>query len=443
MPFRRQVSFPGLDPDSSNQLVQLQDGLSGDTKDLRQESVGSTTDTKTADYSARFNEVVRVLPRAAGVVNVTFPGGDVPASQNRWIEIILLGTGSVKVRPTSGKVDGAASKTLATPGRYPFKADAVSGWWASAAGATGPAGPTGTTGSAGATGATGPTGPTGPTVPAPTGTGFEHITAGARDAAAKLVDTADVNNSQITYAKFQQGGANTVPANATAGTANFADLALVVDSILGRSGGNVQALLAAVNSCFIKAAGNFFNATCAQGQHLRRALGTGDLGFSALEIGAVATGAGAVTGAVTNISCGVYTVPANSVAVGTTFRFTCSYVFAHTATPPTLTFEVLIGGVVAETLILTFVASATTQGGLMEGYLRVQTTGAPGSANVTMSGVSGGGLALSSQNAQSVAVATDAITTTGTVTLELRARMTTLVAANTLTVMIGMVERLN
>jgi len=37
----------------------------------------------------------------------------------------------------------------------------------------------------------------------PTGTGFRHITAGVEDAAAKLVDTADVNNDQITYAKIQ------------------------------------------------------------------------------------------------------------------------------------------------------------------------------------------------------------------------------------------------
>jgi hypothetical protein len=37
----------------------------------------------------------------------------------------------------------------------------------------------------------------------PTGTGFRHMTAGVEDAAAKLVDTADVNDDQITYAKVQ------------------------------------------------------------------------------------------------------------------------------------------------------------------------------------------------------------------------------------------------
>ena len=37
----------------------------------------------------------------------------------------------------------------------------------------------------------------------PTGTGFRHVTAGAEDAAAKLVDTADINGDQVTYAKIQ------------------------------------------------------------------------------------------------------------------------------------------------------------------------------------------------------------------------------------------------
>jgi len=37
----------------------------------------------------------------------------------------------------------------------------------------------------------------------PTGTGFRHVTSGVEDAAAKLVDTADINNDQVTYAKIQ------------------------------------------------------------------------------------------------------------------------------------------------------------------------------------------------------------------------------------------------
>lgn len=42
----------------------------------------------------------------------------------------------------------------------------------------------------------------------PTGTGFRHVTAGVEDAAAKKVDTADVNLDQITYALIQNVVAN-------------------------------------------------------------------------------------------------------------------------------------------------------------------------------------------------------------------------------------------
>lgn len=37
----------------------------------------------------------------------------------------------------------------------------------------------------------------------PSGSGFRHVTAGVEDAASKLVDTADINNDQVTYAKMQ------------------------------------------------------------------------------------------------------------------------------------------------------------------------------------------------------------------------------------------------
>ena len=37
----------------------------------------------------------------------------------------------------------------------------------------------------------------------PTGTGFRHVTGGVEDAASKLVDTADINADQVTYAKIQ------------------------------------------------------------------------------------------------------------------------------------------------------------------------------------------------------------------------------------------------
>lgn len=309
MPSRRRTAIPSIPNDASKELVAIQDGLAGDTADLRAEAIGTTTDTKTANYSAKLNEVIRCKAPAAGMALV-FPASG-PSTQNKWIDVILLGGNAVKVQPTAGTIDNAASVSLTAIGRYLFKSDGLNGWWR----VTGVS-------SSGAI---------------PTGTGFRHVTAGVEDAAAKLVDTADVNNNQITYAKLQQGAANTIPANATAGAANFADLAVgantvvgrvagnivaaalvnaqitantitaasqaqmaantvkanatagaaneadlvvAVDSIVGRSGGNLAALAAAVQSCFIKAAGNFFNATCAADQCLQR-VGSADLGFSA------------------------------------------------------------------------------------------------------------------------------------------------------------------
>lgn len=37
----------------------------------------------------------------------------------------------------------------------------------------------------------------------PTGTGFRHVTSGTEDGASKLVDTADINDDQVTYGKIQ------------------------------------------------------------------------------------------------------------------------------------------------------------------------------------------------------------------------------------------------
>lgn len=69
----------------------------------------------------------------------------------------------------------------------------------------------------------------------PTGTGFTHITAGVQDGAAKLVDTADINNNQVTLAKFATQAANTILGNATSGAAVPTALAMPSCS---DSGGN-------------------------------------------------------------------------------------------------------------------------------------------------------------------------------------------------------------
>lgn len=60
----------------------------------------------------------------------------------------------------------------------------------------------------------------------PTGTGFTHITAGVQDAAAKLVDTADINANQVTNTKLAQMATKTYKGRTTAGTGDPEDVAV-------------------------------------------------------------------------------------------------------------------------------------------------------------------------------------------------------------------------
>lgn len=58
----------------------------------------------------------------------------------------------------------------------------------------------------------------------PTGTGFRHVTAGVEDAAAKLVETADVADDQVTFAKVQNVATARVLGRASSGSGNIEEL---------------------------------------------------------------------------------------------------------------------------------------------------------------------------------------------------------------------------
>jgi hypothetical protein len=62
----------------------------------------------------------------------------------------------------------------------------------------------------------------------PTGTGFRHVTAGVEDAAAKLVDTADINADQVTFAKIQNSSAASklLGRGSAAGAGDFEEITL-------------------------------------------------------------------------------------------------------------------------------------------------------------------------------------------------------------------------
>jgi len=137
----------------------------------------------------------------------------------------------------------------------------------------------------------------------PTGTGFRHVTAGVEDAAAKLVDTADINDNQVTPAKLDDGAGFSVLGKATTGAGDRADIVAADETVLGRTAvGNVAfAALAtgqiannAVTDTKLRDSAGFSvigKATTGSGdpadivaaadQALRRS-GAGDLGFGTL-----------------------------------------------------------------------------------------------------------------------------------------------------------------
>lgn len=127
MTVRRRNSFPGLGDQAQRELISLQDELIEELRQLRGEAVGITTDTKTRAYSARFNERICAIPPAAGIA-ITFPASG-PLTQNRWIEVLKLGGGDVRIRATSGTVQGVTTHTLTANGFYYYQSDGKGGWW--------------------------------------------------------------------------------------------------------------------------------------------------------------------------------------------------------------------------------------------------------------------------------------------------------------------------
>jgi hypothetical protein len=149
-----------------------------------------------------------------------------------------------------------------------------------------------------------------------------------------------------------------------------------------------------------------------------------------------------VTNDVTPLSVGAITVPANTAQVGTTYIANLSVEFVHTAAAtPTLTLEWLFGGTVVCTRVITVAATAGTFTLWVEGYFRHTTIGAASSARVSIRAICTAGATVNDQIGETTA-APAALNTTISRTLELRVRMTTAVAANSLTLHQATIQRL-
>lgn len=152
----------------------------------------------------------------------------------------------------------------------------------------------------------------------------------------------------------------------------------------------------------------------------------------------------AATNATTNLSVtGSYTAVANVNRVMSVWRASGYFVFLHTAAAtPTLTLEVVVNGSVVDSATMVPETIATTFSGRVYAFVTIRTVGAGGTLQAncwfeTDAQVTAGTTSVSG----SVSTSTDAIDTTVSRTLELRVRMTTAVASNTLTVTQGFWEK--
>lgn len=151
----------------------------------------------------------------------------------------------------------------------------------------------------------------------------------------------------------------------------------------------------------------------------------------------------AATAATTNLVGAGWTALAGTLAANQVWRLKLWFTYLHTAAAtPTLTFELAVDGVAVLTVVVTPVSTANTFHGSAECEFTVRTSGTTGTIMGALH-VQSHGLTLANaggNNAQ-VDVATDTINTTGDRLIQLRCRMTTAVASNTLTVSQGFVAR--
>jgi hypothetical protein len=149
----------------------------------------------------------------------------------------------------------------------------------------------------------------------------------------------------------------------------------------------------------------------------------------------------AATNATTVLVGATYTIPANTLAVGTVYRVRVHYRFVKTTGPPTLTCNLNFGGASVAQVIITSVNSSTTSAGWLEGVITCITTGSGGTIMSAIFGANNHGISNAiNWNPTLTNIATSAADTTTTNVISIDMKMTTAVASNTLTISQGWVE---
>jgi hypothetical protein len=150
-----------------------------------------------------------------------------------------------------------------------------------------------------------------------------------------------------------------------------------------------------------------------------------------------------LTASFSNLSCGSYLIPGNTAQLGTTYRLTSIIQFTHTAAAtPTITVELVIAGNVMQSVVMVPLSTAGTYDGKIEAVFRFSAVGASASGIATISISNDFGSVLSSWNGGNGSAFIVGLNTTIGVSIELRTRMTTGVASNTLQLLQAYVERL-
>jgi hypothetical protein len=438
----------------------------------------SVTPATSADVRARAGDHVRVAPRAGITPLVLLPSASL-AGPAAIVYVTLERAGSFNVASSDSLVNGVASVTYSIPGLYLLKSDGAYSWWVSGFGSDTygadltallnvftstlkglvPASGGGTLNYLRADGSfatppdTNTTYSAGDTTIVLTGTAFTRaavsgditIAAGSNTAAigAGVIVDNDVNAAAAIA--LTKTGAMTGEVTKASGAASSA---ITRSTNFAWTGEHVHAERAAAPTV-AAGQGGFWPRNLAPSAPMFTDDVAADwaMGYACV---AVNTTTPTATNATTNLSCGgSYSVPANTPRAGTLYRFNAVAVYDHAAAAtPTITVELLINAAVVTTLVITPMAVARAFDLHVTGYIRFQTVGAGGTAMCTLEqvnsfAVQGAGSSSHDHVIGDRGTATTAVNTTVARSIELRMRMTTAVASNTLTVTQGFIERLS
>jgi hypothetical protein len=159
---------------------------------------------------------------------------------------------------------------------------------------------------------------------------------------------------------------------------------------------------------------------------------------------AITTSSALITALATNIDCVSFTIPANTLKVGSVYKLNAYAAFSHqAAAAPTITTALVVNALEVLTVAATPPSVLTTLGVNAEAIFTCRSIGASGTINSFVAAWMGGSTGAGQGGANSQDNATTTIDTTVARTIILRIRMSTAVASNTLRCNQAFVQKVN